>query len=179
MSMSHKAFAFDWAAFKGDSLRHILLAALATGETGEIAGYIEAHRKHLRDPYEGDRLDADWADMIENGDVHEYGDFALTRFYTPANDGGIAEEWLAIDARLKIADRAALLGKPLGDSGAYFDPGRQGSYFQLPSQVVRSLAKISRFSSQDWSAGERKAIGRFGKLLRGCADAEMGLYVTF
>jgi hypothetical protein len=177
--MSHKAYAFDWPAFEGDELHSLLLAALTTGEPAGLIRYIEAHPDDLKDPYEGDPLGEDWRDMLENWDVHEYGDFALTRFYDPAEDSGIWDQWRAIDRRLGEADRAALLGTPFGPPGAYFDPGRQGSYFQTPEQVGRSLARVRRFELPELEDYQRTSLERFEELLAECKEARSGLYVTF
>ena len=105
--------------------------------------------------------------------MHEYGDFALTRFYDPADDRGVGNAWVGIDASLPEQDRPALLGRPLGRAGREFDPGRQGSYFQTPEQVVESLRRVQRLSEyQDVLRG-------YIELLRACAAGRRGVYVTF
>ena len=109
MSMSHKAYAFDWSAFARDELHGILLDALSSGDTNGLIRYIEANQDHLKDLYEGGPL-SDWKNVLENFDVHEFGDFALTRFYDPEKDSGLEKDWLAIDEHLPEADRAVLLG---------------------------------------------------------------------
>lgn len=179
MSMSHKAYAFDWLAFEHDELHGLLLAALTSGDIAGLIRYIEAHRDDLKDPYEGDPLNEDWGNMLENRDVHEYGDFALTRFYDPAEDCGIWDQWRTIDRLLPEADRATLLGTPLGLPGAYFDPGRLGSYFQTPKLVARSLARVQRFKLPDLEDYQRESLERFAELLEQCKEAGSGLYVTF
>jgi hypothetical protein len=177
--MSHKAYAFDWSSFERDELHGILLDSLSTGDPAGLIRYIDAHLDDLKDPYEGDQLDEDWRKMLENRDVHEYGDFALTRFYDPAEDGGIADQWRVIDKWLAEADQEAFLGTPLGQAGAYFDPGRQGSYFQTPRQVVNSLARARRFKLPDLQDYQRESLERFKGLLAECVETESGLYVTF
>jgi hypothetical protein len=116
VSMTHHAYAFDWSAFARDELHSILLDALSSGDTNGLIRYIEANRDHLKDRYEGGPLSANWQDVLENFDVHEFGDFALTRFYDPEMDRGLRNGWLAIDEHLSEADRAVLLGTPLGSS---------------------------------------------------------------
>jgi hypothetical protein len=172
VSMSHKAYAFDWRAFEKDELHRLLVAALESGNPATIASYIEAHREQIKDPYEGQPIEQDWQAVLANGDVHEYGDFALTRFYDPADDQGIAETWMSVDAALPEQDRSALLGSPLGDPGHEFDPGRQGSYFQTPEQVVESLRRVEH-------AAPARELESYVQLLRRCAVDGLGVYVTF
>jgi hypothetical protein len=179
MSMSHKAYAFDWLAFEGNELHGILLAAFSSGDPAGLIRYIEAYRGDLKDPYEGDSLDEDWRDMLEKRDVHEYADFALTRFYDPAEDCGLGDQWRAIDDRLPEADQVALLGTPFGPPGAYFDPGRLGSYFQTPKQVAQSLACLRRLKLPDLEEYQRESLERFADLLAECKEAGRGLYITF
>lgn len=171
MSMSHKAYAFDWRTFKDDELHRILLESLKTGDTAAIANYIEAHREEIKDPY-GGPIEQGWQATLGDLDVHEYGDLALTRFYDPADDRGIGDSWLAVDAMLEEQDRTALLGCPLGEARREFDPGRQGSYFQTPGQVVESLRRVER-------VGHTDVLQSYTQLLRACAVSGLGVYVTF
>jgi hypothetical protein len=106
-------------------------------------------------------------------------DFALTRFYDPEKNSGLGNEWRAIDEHLSEADQAALLGTPFGSSGAYFDPGRQGSFFQTPQEVVRSLARVQRIDLSNMDEDQRESWPQYKKLLEDCAKAGIGLYVTF
>lgn len=172
MSMSHKAYAFDWYAFESDELHRLLLVALDSGDPPALAQYIDAHREKIKDPYDGRPIGEGWQAMLENRDVQEYGDFALTRFYDPTNDHGIGHPWLEIDAKLAEQDRAALLGFSLGPAGHEFDPGRQGSYFQTPQQAVESLWCAERIVYVD-------ALQPYARLLRTCAADGLGVYVTF
>jgi len=171
--MSHKAYAFDWRAFEADGLYALLLAALQSGDAGRIKRYIDAHYDDLRDPYEGEPLDTKWEALLENRDVHEYGDFALTRFYDPLDDRGLADDWSAIDGELCESDRAAMLGLPIGPSGREFDPGRQGSYFQTPQRVVDSLLRV------EGVVAKMPKLRPFAELLRACVESGRGVYVTF
>jgi hypothetical protein len=179
VSMSHKAYAFSWSAFERSELRGVLLGALSADDPAQLVRYINEHRCDLKDPYEGSPLPEAWQDTLANRDVHEYGDFALTRFYDPAGDCGIGDQWRDIDGRLTEADRAVLLGTPLGPPNRYFDPGRLGSYFQTPRQVVRSLARVRRFNLAALEDRQRESLKRFEGLLAECVDTGLGLYVTF
>src|SRR3954453_8782269 len=142
MPMCHKAYAFDWAAFERDELPGLLSRALETGDTSGLLAYVERNRGLLKDPYEGDPLGEDWEDTLENRDVHEYGDYALTRFYAPAADRGLGPCWADIDDALPREDREVLLGSPFGPEHNRFDPGRYGSYFQTPVRAAGSLARV-------------------------------------
>lgn len=169
--MSHKAFAFDWKAFENDELYTLLVQALESNEVLSLIRYIKNHRTELRDPYEGEPLEQTWQEMLENHDVNEYGDFALTRFYDPAADLGVAEAWMEIDDLLSEVDRGALLGFPIRSVNRVFDPGRMGSYFQTPDQVSKSLRIVNKLAIE--------AIQPFQELLVGCSQSGLGLYVTF
>src|SRR5262249_8215566 len=92
MAMEHKAYAFDWSRFEFD-LHPLLAEALTTNGTTELQAFIDQHLAELTDPYEGESLSADWRETLGNRDVHEYGDYALTRFYDPADCWGIGYEW--------------------------------------------------------------------------------------
>jgi hypothetical protein len=170
--MSHKAYAFDWRRFRDDALYQALLASLRSGDPAPVAQYIQLHRDEIRDPYAGQPLAPDWQATLSNADVHEYGDFALTRFYDPAADQGIAESWSAVESALPNDDRAALLGFALGEPGHEFDPGRQGSYFQTHEQAIASLRRVERFQRPD-------EVAPYATLLRTCVAAGLGTYVTF
>jgi hypothetical protein len=170
MAMSHKAYAFNWRGFELD-LHPLLESALATDDVAELEAFIDDHRESLTDPYEGEPLLEDWKSALENRDVHEYGDYALTRFYDPADDCGIAEKWAEVSERLPEAAANALLGFSVGPSGRLFDPGRYGSYFQTPAQVRKSLGLLKPIGVPE--------LARFVKLLERCAAEARGVYVTF
>jgi hypothetical protein len=179
VAMSHKAFTFDWTRFDADDLYRIVVKALSSGDTAELGAYIDANLKDLKDPYEGKSLPKDWREMLENRDVHELADFALTRFYDPSQDWGIWDQWRAVDERLPAPDQVALLGTSLGSDGKYFDPGREGSYFQTLSQVSESLERLRNFRLPGLEDYRRKSLDRFEQLLVRCVESGSGLYVTF
>jgi hypothetical protein len=170
MSMYHKAFVFDWAAFEREFLG-LLVSALEEKETARLTAFIEANIETLSDPYEGEPLIEGWQSLLENKDVHELADFALTRYYDPAEDCGLGYDWTSLDDLLSPSARAALLGNSLGPEGNRFDPGRMGSYFQTPEEVVQSLAILRPLTA--------KSSQRFRALLNSCSQQGLGLYVTF
>jgi hypothetical protein len=63
--------------------------------------------------------------------------------------------------------------------GEYFDPGREGSYFQTPSQVSESLSRVRKFHLPGLEDYRRKSLERFTELLKECVESRSGLYVTF
>lgn len=170
MAMSHKAYAFDWRRFEFD-LYPLVEDALAANDPAVLEAFIEAHRHALTDPYEGQPLPEDWRAVLENRDVHEYGDYALTRFYDPADECGIAEDWAEISHRLPTVAVDALHGFSIGPPDRLFDPGRYGSYFQTPDQVRESLAALTPLGLPE--------LARFVELLERCVADGRGVYITF
>jgi hypothetical protein len=138
MAMSHKAFVFDWDAFRGE-LAPLLAASLGDGDTTRLVEFGHRHHYSLRDPYEGEPLGDNWAGRLRLGDVQEAAEIVLTRYYDPTADGGLGEAWLWLEDHLDAEQRPALLGNQFGPEGAPFDPGRMGSYFQDGSTARRSL----------------------------------------
>lgn len=171
MLMSHKAFAFDWRRFESDELYPLIVSALESDEVACLIAYIEKYLTELKDPYEGEPLEQTWQELLENYDVHEYSDFALTRFYNPAADLGVAEAWLEIDNSLTETERGVFLGLPIHSTATVFDPGRMGSYFQTPEQVLNSLKIVAKLCI--------KPVESFKKLLEDCSQNRLGIYVTF
>src|SRR5262245_45707858 len=179
MPMCHKAYAFDWRAFQRDELPRLLHSALETGDSLELLAYVERNRGVLKDPCEGDPLGEDWKDRLGNRDVHEYGDYSLTRFYDPAADHGLGYCWNEIDDALPKADRGILLGSPFGPGHNRFDPGRYGSYFQTPEQVAGTLARFVGLGLSWLEEHDRAFVRGFEGLLEKCVAGGLGLYVTF
>jgi hypothetical protein len=170
MPMEHKAFAFDWPRFERD-LYPLLVEALAADDPAGLEAYIDRHRAELTDPDEGEPMSADWRDGMENGDVHEFGDYALTRFYDPADCWGVGYAWARLSDELPGPVKSALLGSSVGPPERLFDPGRYGSYFQTPDHVRESLAALRRHA--------RPELTRYLYLLEQCAGKRRGVYVTF
>lgn len=170
MPMLHKAYAFDWFRFEPE-LHALLIRALTEKKCVELERFIDQHFGDLTDPYEGEPLSANWRSALENRDVQEHGDFALTRFYNPADDFGIAEQWTTLSDRLPATAANALLGFTIGPPERPFDPGRYGSYFQTPTLVRQSLMVLKPLVVPE--------LGRFVELMERCAAERRGLYVTF
>src|SRR5215475_8354832 len=109
MSMDNKAYVFDYNAFMNE-LSGTLLDALSTGQTDSLMKFIDENWDSLTDPDEGEPLDESWRDMIETAarqtygvfalDAHIYGDFALTKFYDPADNIGLSHYWDEVESLL-------------------------------------------------------------------------------
>lgn len=172
--MIHKAFVFDDDAFRAE-LRDPLERALRSGDLTTLRAFIADHLDALSDPYEGEPLDRNWESQIQFKDAHQYGDFALTKYYHPAEDVGLGDDWQAIGELLTthgIAEQT-VLGTPLGN----FDPGKQGSYFQPPSMVRMSLGRLDALVSGKPELAVRLAPLR--SMLDAAARRGRGLYITF
>ena len=125
MAMEHKAYAFDWSDFDSH-LHSILVKALTTNHTIDLEAFIDKHVAELTDPYQGEPLTTDWRDTMENQDVHEYGDFALTKFYDPSDSFGLGYEWMRLSEELPVDAANAVLGVSIGPLANVFNPGRYG-----------------------------------------------------
>lgn len=175
--MTHRAFAFDYAAFAAE-LRPALLRALTANDTQELASWIDAQRESLTDPYEGEPLPESWRDLLEVGDVHEYGDFALTKYYDSDLDIGLDEAFEDVADLLEGSGStgALTLGEPLGPEEACFDPSRQGAYFQTEAEISSGLAELSALIAREPALSEPLAPLR--GMLGQAARQKKGLYVT-
>jgi hypothetical protein len=143
MSIEHKAFVFDYEAFELE-LKEILEIALDLNEIGDLEDFIVLNIDCLTDPYEGEPLSKNRHKGLEYKDPHEYGDFALTKFYNPAEDIGLGYDWVKIEDVLssESGESISILGCQIGKEDNYFDPGKMGSYFQSSSMVIDNKNKI-------------------------------------
>jgi len=178
MSMLHRAFAFDYAAFH-DQLRPLLLRALETDDGSGLGAFIDANLNLLVDPYEGEPLAKNWRALLESGDVQELGDFALTKYYDGDLDIGLDVDWKAIGELLDKSgsSRAITLGAPLGTPEAPFDPGRQGAYFQTAADVADALTGLQTLLQAQPSLASE--LAPLQGMLQQAARSRRGLYVTF
>jgi hypothetical protein len=171
VSFDHKAFSFDWSSFQNE-LAPILTRALSAEEAAAVAAFVDSHLDSCSSPYDGEPLDTRWQETLENGDIQEVADFALTKYYDPSADHGLNGSWADVESSMAPLARAALLGSPfVAAAGALFDPGRMGSYFQSPEQVCASLETLRKLASPELSA--------FVEFLAVVVADSQGLYVTF
>jgi len=174
--MEHKAFLFDYESFERE-LRPSLEDALATGDTSRLESFISTNLGALRDPYEGQPLLPDWASLIEVHDAHQYGDFALTKYYRPTDDIGLGSDWERVHDLAASSSRteSPILGATVGPSDAPFDAGKMGSYFQSPRSVRENYEYLLDLAKTTHSADLKKAT----EMLAEAARNNAGLYVTF
>jgi hypothetical protein len=180
MSLEHKAFIFDVERFSTE-LKPLLESSLLSGDVDRIRAFVVSNKSSLTDPYEGEPLEEDWEDMIEDKDVHQYGDFALTKYYSPTHDVGLGYDWEDLQKIFSVVTSVSfspVLGEPLGRESEYFDPGKMGSYFQTSNQVLESL-KIAKELKESVSDGMQELFDEFTVLLERAAREHKGLYVTF
>jgi hypothetical protein len=178
MSMTHRAYAFAHSAFTTE-LAPFVVRALSSDSGEELSAFIDANLSSLTDPYEGEPLDASWRDLLEEGDVQELADFALTKFYDGDLDMGLDQDFQGIFDELEQAglSHQLALGTPLGEEPHVFDPGRQGSYFQSEAQVASSLLTLHELCarSPELEGALAPLLGIFQQATR----SGRGLYVTF
>ena len=176
MALEHKAFLFDFTAFDRE-LRPILESALHTGRAEEVRRFVLEHRGEIRDPYEGEELDAGWEERLEAKDAHQYGDFALTMYYDPKRDVGLGTQWVeAQEALLEETGRDhAVLGKTVGPKQEPFDPGKLGSYFQSEEEVRAHRTEVEVLVRKRPVA----VLNALQLLLSHASGKGAGLYVTF
>lgn len=173
--MEHKAFIFNYEQFRRELLP-LLWDALATDECNRLIAFVRQNIKSLTDPYAGEPLGGNWEDLVETADAHQYGDFALTKYYDPSDDVGLGASWQAIQ-ELVHGDRniSPILGSVVGPPDNSFDPGKMGAYFQNNDQVKESLEYLQQLSQQKCS----KEVGAAVELLEHTFRSQKGLYITF
>lgn len=180
MSLEHKAFIFDAEKFN-DELKPYLEADLRSGKSGQVRNFIISNMSLLTDPYEGEELDEYWEDMIEDKDAHQYGDFALTKYYCPLADFGLGVDWESIQNILVDTMNfqfSPVLGIPLKVGEEVFDPGKMGTYFQKNSDVAESLDNMSSIECFV-PKNLIEPFNSFKSLLEEALKKNKGLFVTF
>jgi len=175
--MEHRAFTFNFKAFTAE-LCPLLEKVLADGQVASLVGFIVENRRALKDPYEGKPIGQEWEALLDNRDVHEYGDFALTKYYDPVADIGLGDEWEAAQAISleRLGTDLAVLGRTVGSADNLFDPGRVGSYFQSEEDVATHLGQIEALLV---GGEDSPVIERLRGMLATATKLGTGLYITF
>ncbi len=179
MTMEHKAFIFDYDAFVKE-LAEILENAIAKNESNQLIAFIENNLLYLKHPDEGKYLDSSWKEFLEVGDVNEYGDFAITKYYNPDDDIGMSYDWMQLDDLLLQelnVDISPLLGTIFASSENYFNPGKQGSYFQSPEKVKQNVELLNSLSNE--KLHNLPDLATLKKMLLDALVSKKGLYITF
>jgi hypothetical protein len=175
--MEHKAFLFDYDAFDQE-LRAILEDAVRSGDLSGLAIFISGNVSSLRDPYEGEPLSVDWEALVETQDSHQYGDFALTKYYNPTADIGLGTAWEHVEELLAndpLLTQSPILGNTIGPDDNPFDPGKMGSYFQS----VQGVRQNHRYLLNLAKKGQSEELSSAIEMLHKAVDAKTGLYITF
>jgi hypothetical protein len=179
MSIDHKAYLFDYDRFAIE-LKSNLEDALLTENINSLITFIQQNLSFLKHPDLGEPLDVNWKQMLVNKDVHEYGDFALTKFYDPEDCIGLSNDWREIDDLLcyEFGEGSLItLGKLLGPKDNFFDPGKMGSYFQSPHQVQKNLIWLEDTLEQRPELLEY--LISVINMLKPASKQGQGLYITF
>jgi hypothetical protein len=178
MSMEHRAFVFEYEAFQLE-LKEILETALNLNEIKSIEDFIKLNIDYLKDPNEGEPLIESWHETIEYKDAHQYGDFALTKFYDPVEDIGLGYSWNEIEDILssESEEYISILGHPIGKNDNYFNPGKMGSYFQSLSMIVENKNKIDIFMRNNLDCVE--SLTPVALMFNFAIVSNKGLYITF
>ncbi len=179
MSMDHKAYAFDYDAFDAE-LRPVLEKSLRSGDIAPLLGFIREHFAELKDPYEGEPLEENWQDLLTYEDPQEYGDFALTKYYSPSDSVGVSTDWLELEELLVSELEQGTdftMGHTVGPPGNLFDPGRMGSYFMSAGEVESRHDSLQMLVARKPELLPRLKwfIQMYEKLMRGGT----GAYQTF
>lgn len=177
MSFEHKAFVFNYVDFQKE-LQPVLVDALASGDASGLVSFIESNRMVLRDPYEGFPLNEAWRELVEEEDAHQFGDFALTKFYDPRYDIGLGSSWEQVQSALDEKfgrGVVTVLGQAVGPEGAFFDPGKMGSYFWSEEAASAAWHKLLDLQAEE----QTEASNKFSELLERCVSEGKGMYVTF
>ena len=173
--MEHKAFIFDFDGFENE-LCPLIQHALRTDNCSGILEFICNNMDSLVDPYEGEQLQTDWEEMIEVADPHQYGDFALTKYYDPTQDIGLGLAWEVVQDHIDPnRTTSPILGTVVGEFESPFEPGKLGAYFQSRELIAQNLDYVQKIKQCKSSADLDNAI----RLLQVASSSEKGLYVTF
>lgn len=177
--MEHRAYVFDSMLFDQE-LRPILEMALLSGDDRDLISFVEGNRAVLVAPYEGQALEGEWRDLLEIRDAHQYGDFALTKYYNPIADIGLGHGWSKLQVLIEerhASRQSPILGSVVGPLTNPFDPGKLGAYFQTPETVRESLSALTGLSAVH---GETASLLSQGvQMLEKARVSDKGLYITF
>jgi hypothetical protein len=176
--MEHKAYVFDYERFEAE-LGRTLYKALEGGPLDDLTAFIARHWSRLKDPFEGNPLEAAWQSTVEPQDAHQYGDLALTKFYEPSANIGLGPGWDQLQRDLEERESLSsslILGRPFGPLGNLFDPGKMGSYFSSVKEVQKSCFKLMESEKKP---NPCSLLPGAIKMFHAAMTAGKGLYVTF
>lgn len=130
MSMDHKAYLFNMDRYHLD-IEKILDKCCKERDILQAKIYIDKHWEELYSPYTGERLDAEWKNILINENMQEYFDILLTACYECENDIGLGYAWDGVNETLKKLNfmsniERCVLGRRLIFHGIIIDPGAMG-----------------------------------------------------
>lgn len=189
--MNHKSFLFNTSDFSKE-LSEIILNAGNTGNEDLLISFINENLEHLKSPYSGEELFEDWTEELENENIQELADFAMTKYYNPDEELGLSHNW---DSLLQSFDKLDLkfnadyyiLGKSLKFNNFTLDPGMMGLGF-ISSDHISSMYLellnlkprfIDIFETNDLDSELINSFEKLIKMYKGANEAECGLLMTF
>ena len=181
MVMKHKAFIFDYDNFTSQ-LKEILINSLLTKQKWDLIEFIQQNSLEIKDPDLGSPLDRTKEELTSMKDVCQFANFALTKFYEPANDIGLNGDWQETKGALNdvfeiVESDNIILGNPIGKNNIYFNPKKTGSYFQTPQQIVGNLKIVNKCLEERPEYFHDLKYLLF--MLKSAAIYQKGLYITF
>jgi hypothetical protein len=148
MSMEHKAFLFETSKFFGE-LAPIIFRAARNNDKDLLRSFINSRIGVVRSPYTGEFLKGNWEQELENGDLQELADFAMTCYYNPQEDRGLGYDWDPLLESLRMSSTAfdpgyVILGRQITDGQFVLDPGRMGTGIVQAEDVPGITVELRR-----------------------------------
>ena len=198
MSISHKAWLFDYNAF-ADELAGTLDLALVSGSGEVLERFIARNLASLANPETEEALEPDWRDGVDLDDVQALADIALTRYYDLTDEQGFGGTFDALYVYLRsvptLGECAELLigGELVGPAGNRLDPGLMGTGM-LSAPFVAEFHKLLErtewppipdaefYAACDHPPGSveevQAALDQLLELFRRAREAQRGLLFT-
>ncbi|MGF1581195.1 MAG: hypothetical protein ACFCD0_17660 [Gemmataceae bacterium] len=151
MSISHKAYFFDYSAFERE-LSQILYSALQDNDFSQLVGFINNDSSRFTDPADEQPLSSNWAEERELN-VQWCADIALSAYYDWTDSRGLNYGFDALDSYLRLVpeigrDTDLFVGGSLfGPPGKRLDPGCMGTGMLSSRQAVRIHERLAGI---DW-----------------------------
>lgn len=198
MSMEHKAFLFDTDKFNS-KLAELLSSCHSKDDIQLIRSFINENIDDIKSPYDGEDLEIDWEDELENKDIQEYADFAITYCYNPDDEDGLSCCWQGIleclkKVKLKFPAEYYILGNSVKLGDELLDPGQQGlgiiaaqDIYEMWTEIAACKEKVineyDRLAENDiYESTKDEIADSYDDLCRLFYDAHqqgMGLLMTF
>ncbi|MBC2582910.1 hypothetical protein [Clostridium sp. DJ247] len=137
--MEHKAYIFDTDGFSKE-LSQLIITSGNTKNSAPLKAFINNHIGKVRSAYTGDLLDYDWEKEMENGEVQELADFAMTCYYSPEEEMGLSYAWDALLVALNMLSTNFdpdyyILGRTLESEMFRLDPSGMGLGFVYAEDI--------------------------------------------